>query len=137
MITEKATSAVKAYLLKTLTTTTIYTPRGVDNFTYPCIMITDTASDEHDVLDGVYSISVEVSYVSIPNANATAGEDQSTITTNSEAVYDLLTCEHIEQYLSDYPNFKCFDSFVRGVRSDNQDGKSATIFELELVCCQV
>jgi len=137
MITEKATSAIKAYLAKTLTTTNFYTPRGVENFTYPCIMITDTASDEHDVLDGVYSMSVEVAYVSIPNTNADAGENQEAITTNSDAVYNLLTCEHIEQYLSDYPNFKCFDSFLRGMRSDNQDGKSATVFELELVCCQV
>jgi len=137
MITEKATSAVKAYLAKTLTTTTIYTPRGVDNFTYPCIMITDTASDEHDVLDGVYSMSVEVAYVSIPNANADAGENQDDLTSNSDAVYNLLTCEHIEQYLSDYPNFKCFDCFLRSPRSGEVEGKSATIFEMELVCCQV
>ena len=136
MITEKATSAVKAYLAKTLTETTIYTPRGVDKFTYPCIMITDTSSDEHDVLDGVYSVSVEVSYVSIPNASTTAGEDQEELTANSDEVYNLLSCEHVEQYLSDYPNFKCFDAFVRGMRSDNLDGMSATIFELELVCCE-
>jgi len=136
MITEKATSAVKAYLTKTLTDTTIYTPRGVDKFTYPCIMITDTASDEHDVLDGVYSLSLEVAYVSIPNASATAGEDQAALTTNSDEVYQLLVCEHIIQYLNDYDGFTCFDCFLRSPRSGEVEGKSATIFELELVCCE-
>ena len=137
MITETATTALESYINSKGLELPIYPPRGDDTMTYPCIQIGDSSADEDEVLDGVYEVSIEVAYIATPNANTDAGDTEEEITDKSSEVYNVLSCEQMISILNIQPGIKVFDVFMGQLSSEERDGRSASVYNLELVCCEV
>ena len=137
MITETATTAIKSYLLTQGITIPIYTPRGVENMVYPCIQIEDSSSDEHEVLDGVYEVNIDVAYIATPNADADEGETEAELVSLSDTIYTALSCANMINILNIQPKLKVFDIGMQQLGSEEREGRSASLYNLEMVCCEV
>lgn len=114
----------------------IYLSQEDDSRSYPCITIMDTGSEEHEVLRGVYDVSVDVTPQTIPNDTEYDGTTQEQHRAISTELYNILGNTNAITSLNDYPDLKVFD--IRGVEQGNEreDGRNSMTITLEITCCQ-
>ena len=107
---------------------------------YPLLVLLDESTQEHDVLRGVQDpLTVAATVYSVPNSDgaSASGTTQATHQTYTEALFAVLGCDSIVTALNmQGGDFKVFD--IRGIEgtTDEDDGRSATRFELRVVCCK-
>jgi hypothetical protein len=104
--------------------------------TYPCILVTDTGAEEHEVLRGVFTVGVDVQINTIPNDDAADGTTEAQHQAISSNLYDLLGDVASITALDAYEGLTVFD--IRGSEPANEreDGRNATTISQEITCCQ-
>eukprot|EP00112_Aurelia_sp_Birch-Aquarium-sp1_P002668 Seg12982.4 transcript_id=Seg12982.4/GoldUCD/mRNA.D3Y31 product="hypothetical protein" protein_id=Seg12982.4/GoldUCD/D3Y31 len=109
----------------------------VENRSYPCITVTDTGSEEDEVLDGVYNpLTIEIALEFIPNSDKNSGSTEEEMNEMSAQLETHLECLSFAEYLNDYPSLKIFDIQMNQQGNEDREGRAVSIFTLEIVCCK-
>lgn len=97
--------------------------------TYPLVVITDTGSDEHDVLRGVYRVNVEVALRSIPDDTTDAAHR-----TIAQQIWQLLADEDVVESLDSYdPTMRVWDVRCAGAVANEDDEYRQSVVTVECV----
>lgn len=114
----------------------IYLPTEDDTRTYPCINITDTGADEHEILRGVFDpLSVDIQLHTIPNDDTLDGTTEAEHQAIVEQMYSLLADIREIDELAATTGLNVFDIRQSSVSSSREDGRNTTTFSQDIVCC--
>lgn len=101
----------------------------------PFISITETGSEEHDVLPGVITLSIDVRLASVSGETV---DDATPDTTHRALAAELSVIlsdyEAAKQSCDTYPYFTCFGIRKLAPRTIREDGRRVTNFPLVMVC---
>ena len=115
----------------------VYVSQEDDTVDYPCIKVTDTGSEEHEVLRGVYDpLTVDVSLCTIPHADS-EGDDytEEEHQAASNQLYNLMANTDMITLLNNETGLRVFDIRTESLVNEREDGKNVATITQAIVCC--
>lgn len=113
----------------------VHPVRSLVDKSYPLITIADLSSEEHEVLDGVYSVSIEVALETIPNSTENEGTPEEEMDELSNKLGKHLQCEALLTSLNNYAGLKVFDIQLAQIGNEVRDGRNTATATLDIVSC--
>lgn len=137
MTATRALQGLKAYLTAFGDSWTVSLRDADSTKGYPLIVLTDTGAEEHEVLDNVYQVTVEVQLHSVPHADGASAS--ATTTSSHDSLTDRLNCllgdyDGLQTYLSQRPDLHCFNLWGNEMTTEIEDQRRVTRSEMTIVC---